>query len=51
MGDTIATAEIFLRLVPALEAKGIETFEDVIQRARQFRNLIADANQAAPKSG
>ncbi|MGR3409796.1 MAG: 3'-5' exonuclease [Paracoccus sp. (in: a-proteobacteria)] len=44
MGDTIATAEAFLRLIPALEAKGIVTFEDAVAEGRRHRRLIGDAN-------
>lgn len=45
MGDTIATAEAFLRLIPALEAKGITRFEEALAEARRHRRLIADANR------
>lgn len=45
MGDATATAEIFLRLIPALEAKGITRFEEVTAEARRHRRLIADVNQ------
>lgn len=48
MGDTIATAEAFLRLVPALEAKGITLFEEALIQARRHRRLIADANLLDP---
>jgi len=44
MGDTIATAEAFLRLIPALEAKGIARFEEAVAEARRHRRLIEDAN-------
>lgn len=44
MGDSIATAEAFLRLIPALEAKGIERFEDAVAEGRRYRRLIGDAN-------
>ncbi|WP_265501660.1 3'-5' exonuclease [Paracoccus beibuensis] len=47
MGDTIATAEAFLRLIPALSAKGIVTFEDAVAKARTHRRLIGDANRSA----
>ncbi|MGZ3216787.1 exonuclease domain-containing protein [Paracoccus sp. T5] len=47
MGDTIATAEAFLRLIPALEAKGIERFEQAVDQARRHRRLIEDANLSA----
>ncbi|MDP5307222.1 exonuclease domain-containing protein [Paracoccus spongiarum] len=45
MGDAIATAEAFLRLIPALEAKGITRFEEAVAEARRHRRLIADANE------
>ncbi|MFN4060523.1 MAG: exonuclease domain-containing protein [Paracoccus hibiscisoli] len=45
MGDTIATAEAFLRLIPALEAKGITRFEEALTEARRHRRLIEDANR------
>lgn len=44
MGDAIATAEAFLRLIPALDAKGIARFEDAVAEARRHRRLIGDAN-------
>lgn len=44
MGDTIATAEAFLRLTPVLAAKGIERFEDAVTEARRHRRLIGDVN-------
>ncbi|TJZ94009.1 3'-5' exonuclease [Paracoccus gahaiensis] len=44
MGDTVATAEAFLKLIPALEAKGITRFEEAWAEARRHRSLIADAN-------
>ncbi|MFV0382387.1 exonuclease domain-containing protein [Paracoccus sp. (in: a-proteobacteria)] len=44
MGDTIATAQAFLRLIPALEAKGITRFEEAVTEARKHRRLIEDAN-------
>lgn len=45
MGDTRATAEAYLRLIVALEAKGLERFEDVLAEARRHRRLIDDANR------
>lgn len=44
MGDTLATAEAFLRLIPALEGKGILRFEEAVIEARRYRRLIGDAN-------
>ncbi len=46
MGDTRATAEAFLRLVPALEAKGLARFEAVVTEGRKFRRVAADSNWA-----
>ncbi len=46
MGDTAATAKAFLKLVQAMQAKGIVTFHDAQQQARRHRRLIADANSA-----
>lgn len=45
MGDAQATAEAFLRMVPALAGKGLERFEDVRAEARKHRRLIEDANK------
>lgn len=47
MGDARATAACFLRLLPALKAKGIVTLNDVRREARRFRGLIEDADPAA----
>ncbi|MDO5657390.1 MAG: 3'-5' exonuclease [Paracoccus sp. (in: a-proteobacteria)] len=44
MGDTQATAEAFLRMLPALATKGITRFEDVLRETRKYRRLLADAN-------
>ncbi|MDO5612168.1 MAG: 3'-5' exonuclease [Paracoccus sp. (in: a-proteobacteria)] len=44
MGDTVATAQAFLRLIEALSAKGLDRFEDVLEEARKHRRLIEDAN-------
>lgn len=51
MGDTVATAEAFLRLIPALEAKGIERFEQAVIEGRRHRRLIADANLPITATG
>ncbi len=48
MGDAEATAQIFLRLIPALAAKGLGDLDRVRDQARQHRRLIADANIARP---
>lgn len=48
MGDARATAEIFLKLIPALEAKGISSFEDIKAEARKYRRLIRDIDTHRP---
>ncbi|SEN53477.1 DNA polymerase-3 subunit epsilon [Paracoccus alcaliphilus] len=50
MGDTLATAEAYLRLIAALEAKGLERFEDILTEARRHRRLIEDANNRAAEA-
>ncbi|RDD69056.1 3'-5' exonuclease [Paracoccus versutus] len=47
MGDACATAEAYLRLIAALEAKGLERFEDILAEARRHRRLIDNANKPA----
>ena len=44
MGDAEATAEAFLRLIPALQAKGLGGLDAIRAEARRHRRLIADAN-------
>ncbi|MDO5647442.1 3'-5' exonuclease [Paracoccus sp. (in: a-proteobacteria)] len=44
MGDTIATAQAFLNLIPALEAKGFGRFEQAVQEGKKYSRLIQDAN-------
>ena len=45
MGDAEAAAQIFLRLIPALRAKGLGDLDAIRDQARQYRRLIADANR------
>ena len=47
MGDAEATAQAYLRMLPALEAKGITRFEQVLDQAQKYRRLLSDANLAA----
>ncbi|MFV0410195.1 MAG: exonuclease domain-containing protein [Paracoccus sp. (in: a-proteobacteria)] len=47
MGDAEATAQAFLRMLPALEAKGITRFEHVLSQAQKYRRLLSDANLIA----
>lgn len=44
MGDADATARAFLKMLPALEAKGITRFEHVLGQAQKYRRLLSDAN-------
>ena len=47
MGDADATAQAYLRMIPALEAKGITRFDHVLRQAQKYRRLLSDANLAA----
>lgn len=44
IGDTIATAEAYLKLIPMLEARGIETFGQVLSEVRKHGRLLKDLN-------
>ncbi len=44
IGDTVATADAFLRLVPMLQARGLETFGDVLREVRRHGRLLKDLN-------
>ncbi len=44
LGDTVATAEVFLRLVPMLRARGLETFGQVLTEVRRHGRLLKDLN-------
>lgn len=44
IGDTIATADAFLKLVPMLKARGIETFGQVLAEVRRHGRLLKDLN-------
>lgn len=44
LGDTIATAEAFLKLVPMLKGRGVETFGDVLAEVRKHGRLLKDLN-------
>ncbi|MCT8161985.1 exonuclease domain-containing protein [Pseudoruegeria sp. SHC-113] len=43
-GDALATAEVFLKLLPMMEAVGIETFADATRKTREHGRLLADLN-------
>ena len=44
IGDTIATAEAFLKLLPMLKGKGLVTFGDVLAEVRKHGRLLKDLN-------
>ncbi len=44
IGDTIATAEAFLKLLPMLKGKGLVTFGDVLAEVRKHGRLLRDLN-------
>ncbi len=44
IGDTIATADVFLRLLPALRGRGIETFGQVLAEVRRASPSLRDLN-------
>ncbi len=44
IGDTIATAEAFLKLLPMLEGRGLVTFGDVLAEVRKHGRLLKDLN-------
>lgn len=44
IGDTVATADAFLKLLPALKAKGLSTFGEVVTEVRKHSRLIRDLN-------
>lgn len=44
IGDTIATADAFLKLVPMLRGRGLTTFGAVLSEARRHGRLIKDMN-------
>lgn len=44
MGDTVATAEAFLKMLPMLRARGLITFSDVLAEIRRHGRLLKDIN-------
>lgn len=44
IGDTIATADAFLKLVPMLKARGLHTFGEVLAEVRRHGRLLKDLN-------
>ena len=47
IGDTVATADAFLKLMPMLRARGLETFGDVLSEVRRHGRLLKDLNTKA----
>jgi len=44
IGDTVATADAFLKLVPMLRGKGLVSFGDVLTEVRKHGRLLKDLN-------
>lgn len=44
IGDATATAEVLLKLLPALKARGLLTFGDVLREMRRHGRLLKDSN-------
>jgi DNA polymerase III subunit epsilon len=44
IGDTIATADAFLKMVPMLQSRGFETFGQVLSEVRKHGRLLKDLN-------
>lgn len=47
IGDTVATADAFLKLIPMLKARGLHTFGDVLAEVRRHGRLLKDLNRAS----
>ncbi|MCE6958245.1 3'-5' exonuclease [Cereibacter sphaeroides] len=46
IGDTVATAEAFLKLLPMLQGRGFETFGSVLSEVRRHGRLLTDLNES-----
>jgi DNA polymerase-3 subunit epsilon len=44
LGDTVATAEAFLKLLPMLQGRGLTHFGDVLSEVRRHGRLLKDLN-------
>lgn len=51
IGDTVATADAFLRLMPMLRARGLITFGDVLAEVRRHGRLLRDLNDDGALKG
>jgi len=47
MGDALATRDVFLKMLPLLESRGLHTFGDVLREARRHGRLVPDLNHHA----
>lgn len=45
IGDTVATADAFLKLLPMLQGRGFETFGAVLSEVRRHGRLLKDLNE------
>lgn len=46
IGDTVATADAFLKLLPMLQSRGLRNFGEVLAEVRRHGRLLKDANRA-----
>ena len=44
IGDTVATADAFLKLMPMLQGRGLTLFGDVLTEVRKHGRLLKDLN-------
>jgi DNA polymerase III subunit epsilon len=51
IGDTRATADAFLKVMPMLQGRGMATFGDVLAEVRRHGRLLADLNTEERLSG
>jgi len=47
LGDALATTEVFLKLLPMLQSRGIETFGQLLAETRKHGRLLEDLNAAS----
>ncbi|MGY6409978.1 MAG: exonuclease domain-containing protein [Alkalilacustris sp.] len=51
IGDTVATADAFLKLLPMLQGRGLATFGQVLSEVRRHGRLLRDVNKTETLSG